>query len=72
LFATLTGDTVMELFLKIAMAAVLVLLLFRLWPAYKHWQESGRKAEKGDWLAALLPLGGVVLVVILLIVAARA
>ncbi|WP_295588161.1 hypothetical protein [uncultured Lamprocystis sp.] len=62
----------MELFLKIAMAAVLVLLLFRLWPAYKHWQESGRKAEKGDWLAALLPLGGVVLVVILLIVAARA
>jgi len=72
LFATLTGDTAMELFLKIAMAAVLVLLLFRLWPAYKHWQESGRKAEKGDWLAALLPLGGVVLVVILLIVAARA
>jgi archaellum biogenesis protein FlaJ (TadC family) len=62
----------MELFLKIAMAAVLVLLLFRLWPAYKHWQESGRKAETGDWLAALLPLGGVVLVVILLIVAARA
>jgi len=66
------GGTAMELFLKIAMAAVLVLLLFRLWPAYKQWQASGRKAEQGDWLAALLPLGGVVLVVILLIVAVRA
>ena len=48
----------MELFLKIVVAAVLVLLLFRLWPAYKQWQESGRKAEPGDWQAALLPLGG--------------
>lgn len=56
----------MELFLKIAMAAVLVLLLFRLWPAYKQWQESGRKAEKGDWQAAIVPLGAVVLLVVLL------
>lgn len=62
----------MELFLKIAVAAVLVLLLFRLWPVYKQWAESGRKAERGDWLAALLPLGGVVLLVILLVLAARA
>ena len=56
----------MELFLKIAMAAVLVLLLFRLWPTYKQWQESGRKAEKGDWQAAILPLGAVALLVMLL------
>jgi hypothetical protein len=62
----------MELFLKIAVAAALVLLLFRLWPAYKHWQDSGRKAEQGDWLAAILPLGGVVLVVVLLVLAVRA
>ena len=61
----------MELFLKIALAAVMVLLLFRLWPVYKQWQESGRKAEKGDWQAALLPLGAVVLLVILLIMAVR-
>ncbi|MFY9974100.1 MAG: hypothetical protein WAK53_07590 [Chromatiaceae bacterium] len=61
----------MELFLKIALAAVMILLLFRLWPAYKQWQESGRKAEKGDWQAALLPLGAVVLLVILLIMAVR-
>jgi hypothetical protein len=62
----------MELFLKIAVAAVLVLLLFRLWPVYKQWQESGRKAGEGDWAAAILPLGAVVLLVVLLVVAVRA
>jgi hypothetical protein len=61
----------MELFLKIALGAVMVLLLFRLWPVYKQWQQNGPKAQKGDWQSALLPLGGVVLVVILLIMAVR-
>jgi hypothetical protein len=61
----------MELALKIAAAAVLILLLFYLWPAYKHWQEHGKKAEKGDWQAAILPLGAVVAFVILLIMAVR-
>lgn len=61
----------MDLFLKIAMAAVLVLLLVRLWPAYKAWQARGIKAEASDWAAALLPLGAVVLLVILLIAAVR-
>jgi uncharacterized membrane protein YphA (DoxX/SURF4 family) len=61
----------MELALKIAAAAVLILMLFYLWPAYKHWQENGPKAEKGDWQAALLPLGGVVALVVLLIMAVR-
>jgi len=61
----------MELFLKIVMGAVLVLLLFRMWPVYKQWQESGKKAGQGDWAAALLPLGAVVLLVILLVMAVR-
>lgn len=61
----------MELFLKIAAAAVMVLMLFYLWPAYKHWQEHGPKAQKGDWQAAILPLGAVVLFVIVLIMAVR-
>ncbi len=61
----------MELFLRITAAAVLVLMLFYLWPAYKRWQEHGPKAEKGDWQAAILPLGAVVLFVILLIAAVR-
>ncbi|MBK1723148.1 hypothetical protein [Thiocystis violacea] len=61
----------MELFLKIAAAAVLVLMLFYLWPTYKQWQEHGPKAQKGDWQAAILPLGAVVLFVIVLIMAVR-
>ncbi len=61
----------MELFLKIAAAALLLLMLFYLWPAFKRWQEHGPKAQKGDWQAALLPLGAVVLFVILLIAAVR-
>lgn len=61
----------MEPFLKIALAAIMVLLLFRLWPVYKQWQDNGPKAQKGDWQAALLPLGAVVLLVILLIMAVR-
>lgn len=61
----------MELFLKIAAAAVFILMLFYLWPAYKHWQEHGPKAQKGDWQAAILPLGAVVLFVIVLVMAVR-
>ncbi|WP_295399639.1 hypothetical protein [uncultured Thiocystis sp.] len=61
----------MELFLKIAAAALLVLMLFYLWPVYKHWQENGPKAQKGDWQAVILPLGAVVLFVIVLIMAVR-
>jgi hypothetical protein len=61
----------MELFLKIAMGAILILLMVRLWPVYKQWQDQGPKAQKGDWQAAVLPLGGVVLVVILLVLAVR-
>lgn len=61
----------MELFLKITAAAVFVLMLFYLWPVYKNWQEHGPKAQKGDWPAAVLPLGAVVLFVVLLILAVR-
>jgi uncharacterized membrane protein YphA (DoxX/SURF4 family) len=61
----------MELALKIAAAAALVLMLFYLWPAYKHWQENGPKAQKGDWQAAILALGAVAALVVLLILAVR-
>jgi uncharacterized membrane protein YphA (DoxX/SURF4 family) len=60
-----------DLFLKIAAAAVMIMLLFYLWPAFKAWQENGPKAEKGDWQAALLPLAAVVGVVILLVMMVR-
>jgi uncharacterized membrane protein YphA (DoxX/SURF4 family) len=61
----------MELFLKIAAAAVLVMMLFYLWPAFKQWQEHGPKAQKGDWQAAILPLAAVVGLVVMLVLLVR-
>ncbi len=61
----------MDLFLKIAVAGVLIMMLFFLWPAYKNWQENGPKAEKGDWQAAILPLAAVVGLVVVLIMLVR-
>ncbi len=61
----------MDLFLKIAAGAMLVLMLFYMWPTFKNWQENGPKAQKGDWMAVALPLGGVVLLVILLVMSVR-
>ncbi|MCB1797788.1 MAG: hypothetical protein KDI67_02800 [Gammaproteobacteria bacterium] len=48
-----------------------VMMLFVLWPAYKHWSVNSPKAEKGDWQAVLLPLAAVVGLVVLLIMAIR-
>jgi len=61
----------MELALKIAAGALLAMMLFYMWPTYKRWQEQGPKAQKGDWMAAALPLGGVILLVILLVLSVR-
>ncbi|AGA91069.1 hypothetical protein Thimo_2329 [Thioflavicoccus mobilis 8321] len=61
----------MELFLKIAAAAAMILLLVYLWPTFKHWQEHGPRAKPGDWMAAAVPLAGVVLFVVLLVLAVR-
>jgi uncharacterized membrane protein YphA (DoxX/SURF4 family) len=61
----------MELALKIIAAAVFILMIVYLWPVYKQWQEHGPKAQKGDWQAAIIPLGAVVAFVILLILAVR-
>jgi hypothetical protein len=60
-----------ELFGKIALAAVLVMMLFFLWPTFKQWQEHGPKAGKGDWQAVVLPLVLVVGLVVLLIALIR-
>ncbi len=48
-----------------------IMMLFVLWPAYKHWAANSPQAEKGDWQAAILPLLAVAGLVILLIVAVR-
>ena len=51
--------------MQIAQAALLVMFLFFLWPAARWWSKNGPKAGAGDWPAALLAPGGVVLFVLL-------
>ncbi len=61
----------MNIWLQIASAAFVVLLLVFLYPAAKHWMQNGPKAKKGDWQAAVIPLLLVVGFVILLIAMVR-
>jgi len=61
----------MELWIKIAWGAMLVMLLVYLYPSAKQWLKHGPKAERGDWSSALLPLALGVGFVVLLIMAVR-
>lgn len=57
--------------MKILAAIAGIMMLVFLWPAYKHWNQHGPKAQKGDWNSALLALAGVVAFVGLLILLVR-
>ncbi|WP_294030725.1 hypothetical protein [Thiolapillus sp.] len=57
----------MNIWLQIASAVVVVMMLFYMYPAAKHWLQNGPKAKKGDWLSAAIPLLLVVGFVLLLI-----
>ncbi len=48
-----------------------VMMLFAMWPAYKHWSANSPKAEKGDWQAVILPLAAVAALVALLVMSVR-
>lgn len=61
----------MDMFLKIAAAAVMGMMVFYAWRAFKQWQEHGPKAQKGDWHAVILPLALVVGLVALLVAMVR-
>ena len=57
--------------LKIVMAIAFTMMLFSMWPAYKHWSANSPKAEKGDWASVVFILGLVVLFVSLLIMSVQ-
>ena len=61
----------METWMKVIWGVALVMMLFALWPAYKHWSKNSPKAEKGDWASVVFVMGLVVLFVVLLIAAVR-
>jgi hypothetical protein len=56
-----------NIWLQIASAALVVMLLVFLYPAAKHWLKHGPRAQEGDWQAAVIPLALVVLFVVLLV-----
>ncbi len=47
------------------------LMLFAMWPAYKHWSKHGPKAQPGDWQSLLLPLLALIGFVVFLIMMVR-
>jgi len=57
----------MNIWLQIASASLVVLMLVFLYPTAKRWLSEGPKAKPGDWQAAMIPLLMVVGFVILLI-----
>ncbi len=61
----------MELAMKILFGIAIVMMLFAMWPAYKHWSSNSPKAEKGDWANVVFILGVVVLFVALLIMSVQ-
>ena len=51
-----------------ALARLLIIgFIIFIWPRAKYWMKNSPKAQAGDWQAALLPIGFVVLFVIVLI-----
>ena len=56
-----------NIWIQIALAATLGMMLFFLFPRAKQWMEHAPKAQEGDWMAAILPLLAVVGFVLLLI-----
>jgi hypothetical protein len=56
---------------KILSAVLIIGWIIFMWPRAKHWLQNSPKAQAGDWQAALLPIGAVVLFVIVLIMLVR-
>jgi len=61
----------MELFLKIGLAVVLLMVAWRLYPAAKEQMKNGPKGSSDDWKGLIIPLLLVVGFVFLLIMMVR-
>ena len=61
----------MDLWMKIAMAAVFLMILPRAWKGYQYWTKHGPKAQPGDWQTVIFAIGIVVLFVLLLIMSVK-
>ena len=57
----------MQTAMLILWGALIVMMLFFIWPAYKRWRAEKHEAAKGDWANAVFILSLVLLFVSLLI-----
>lgn len=61
----------MDMWIKIAMAVVLGIIVIRLWPVAGHMLKHGPKGTADDWRSALIPIALVIGFVGLLIMLLR-
>jgi hypothetical protein len=52
---------------QIALVIAMIAVLFLFWPGAKKAMEQSQQVENPDWKGALIPIGGVILFVIVLI-----
>lgn len=57
--------------MKIVMVIAILMMLFAMWPAYKHWSQNSPEAEKGDWASVVFALGLITLFVSLLVLSVQ-
>ena len=55
-----------NIWIQIAVAAMLGFMVWRMVPVAKHWLENGPRGSSKEWLNASMLLAGVVLFVVLL------
>ena len=55
-----------NIWVQIAVAAMLGLMVWRMVPVAKHWLENGPRGSSKEWLNVSMLLAGVVLFVVLL------
>ena len=60
-----------NIWIKLAAAVTIGMMMFFMYPAAKQWMDKGPKAEKGDWMSAIIPLAAVFGFVLLLIALVR-
>jgi len=61
----------MDTWMKIASAAFLGIMLWKVWPAAMHWMKHGPRGSKKDWQGAIMIFAALVGFVILLIMMVR-
>lgn len=61
----------MSTWMKIAWAIPIILMIVFAWPAARNWMKNGPRGSADDWRAALLPIVGVIIFVVVLMLIAR-